>query len=46
MKISELEWDCRRNTKGQTKAEYWAWLETITDSDGVIKYPSEDFTIF
>ena len=43
--ISELEWDCRRNTKGQTKAEYWAWLETITDSDGVIKYPSEDFTI-
>ena len=43
--IHETEWNCRRNSKGQTKAEYWAWVETITDSDGVVTYPSEDFTI-
>ena len=28
-----------------TKSEYGAWLDSITDSDGVITYPSEDFTI-
>ena len=39
--ISEVEWDCRRNTKGQTKAEYWAWLESITDADGVVDYSGE-----
>ena len=31
--ISELEWDCRRNTKGQTKAEYWTWLDSVTSGD-------------
>ena len=39
------EWQCRRTTKGMSGSEYWAWLATITDSDGVITYPSEDFTI-
>ena len=43
--IHETEWQCRRNTKGLTKPEYWEWLATITDADGVITYPSEDFTI-
>ena len=43
--IQETEWECRRISKGLTMPEYWAWLETIKDSDGVITYPSEDFTI-
>ena len=43
--VHESEWQCRRRSKGMTKPEYWAWEETIKDSDGVITYPSEDFTI-
>ena len=43
--ITETEWDCRCKSKGMSKPEYWAWEETIKDSDGVITYPSEDFTI-
>ena len=43
--VHETEWQCRRMSKGMEKAEYWAWEETIKDSDGVITYPSEDFTI-
>ena len=47
--IYETEWQCRRMSKNLGKAEYWAWLATITtqDEDGkdVITYPSEDFTI-
>jgi hypothetical protein len=47
--ISDVEWNCRRKTKGLDKSEYWTWLATITtqDSDGydVITYPSETFTI-
>ena len=39
--VNEVEWDCRRKTKGMTKPEYWAWKETITDSDGVPDYSSE-----
>ena len=31
--ISNAEWQCRRKTKGMTKPEYWAWLETITSGD-------------
>jgi hypothetical protein len=46
LSIEELEWECRRKAKGiKTLGEYWAWIETITDSEGVITYPSEDFTI-
>ena len=43
--VHETEWQCRRITKGQTKPEYWTWLATITDAEGVITYPSEIFTI-
>ena len=43
--IHEVEWQCRRLTKGLTKPEYWAWLETIT-TDGVSDYSGEtDYTI-
>jgi hypothetical protein len=31
--VHETEWQCRRNTKGQTKAEYWAWLDSVTSGD-------------
>jgi hypothetical protein len=45
----ETEWQCRRNSKGLDKSEYWTWLATITTQDDngydVITYPSEDFTI-
>ena len=43
--IHETEWQCRKNSKGLTKPDYWTWIATITDSDGVITYPSETFTI-
>ena len=39
------EWQCRRKAKGLDKSEYWIWLATITDADGVVTYPSETFTI-
>ena len=32
--IHETEWQCRRNTKGQTKAEYWVWLDSVTTVAG------------
>ena len=38
--IHELEWNCRRKTKGITKPEYWAWLESVT-TDGVVDYSGE-----
>ena len=43
--IHEIEWQCRRKSKGMSKPEYWAWIETITDSDEVVNYPSESITI-
>jgi hypothetical protein len=43
--IDEREWACRKYSKKLTTPDYWAWIETITDSDGVITYPSEDFTV-
>ena len=39
--VHETEWQCRRMSKGQNKPEYWTWLETITDSDGVVDYSGE-----
>ena len=39
--IRELEWDCRRVTKGMSKPEYWAWEETIKDSDGKPDFSGE-----
>ena len=38
--IHELEWQCRRMSKGMDKPEYWAWLETVT-TDGVTDYSGE-----
>ena len=40
--IHETEWQCRRNTKGLSKPEYWAWEETIKDYDGVPEYSGEN----
>ena len=31
--VHETEWQCRRKTKGLTKPEYWAWLESVTSGD-------------
>ena len=40
--IHETEWQCRRNTKGQSKAEYWAWLDSVTSGDpSVADYSGE-----
>ena len=38
--VHETEWQCRRMSKGLTKPEYWAWLETVT-TDGVPDYSGE-----
>ena len=38
--VHELEWQCRRKSKGMTKPEYWAWLESVT-TDGVADYSGE-----
>ena len=32
--IEELEWNCRRITKGLNKSEYWAWLDSVTTVTG------------
>jgi hypothetical protein len=39
--VHDTEWQCRRNTKGLSKPEYWVWLETIKDSDGNPDYSGE-----
>ena len=40
--VHETEWNCRRNTKGLNKPEYWAWIETITSGDPpVVDYSGE-----
>ena len=31
--VHETEWQCRRNTKGQSKSEYWTWLDSVTSGD-------------
>ena len=47
--VHDVEWECRRMSKGLNTPEYWTWLATITTQDGkgndVVTYPSEDFTI-
>ena len=45
--IRDTEWQCRRKSKGMSKPEYCAWIETITSDDDppIITYPSEDFTV-
>ena len=43
--IHEQEWQCRMLSKGLTKPEYWAWLDSVT-TDGVADYSSEtDYSI-
>ena len=32
--IEELEWNCRRKTKGLDKSEYWTWLDSVTTVTG------------
>jgi len=32
--VHVLEWQCRRNTKGQSRSEYWAWLDSVTSVAG------------
>ena len=39
--VDETEWQCRRKVKGLTKPEYWAWLESVTDADGVVDLSGE-----
>jgi hypothetical protein len=31
--IHETEWQCRRNSKGLDKSEYWTWLDSVTSGD-------------
>ena len=31
--INEVEWQCRRKTKGLDKSEYWTWLDSVTSGD-------------
>ena len=31
--IEEVEWNCRRKTKGLDKPEYWAWVDSITSGN-------------
>ena len=38
--VHDTEWQCRRKSKGMTKPEYWAWLESVT-TDGVADYSDE-----
>ena len=40
--VHETEWQCRKNTKGQTKTEYWTWLDSVTSGDPpVVDYSGE-----
>ena len=39
--VHETEWQCRRKVKGLDKPEYWAWLDSVTDADGVVDYSGE-----
>ena len=44
--IHEVEWQCRRKTKGLSKPEYWTWLESVTSGDPPVPDCSgEDYEI-
>jgi len=32
--VHETEWQCRRNSKGMSKPEYWTWLDSVTTVTG------------
>ena len=44
--VDEREWACRKRAKKLSTPDYWAWEETIKDSDGKIVYEGvyEHFT--
>ena len=42
--VHETEWQCRKNSKGMTKPEYWTWLESVTTED-VPDYSGEDYSV-
>ena len=38
----ETEWQCRKNTKGISKPEYWTWIASVTSGDPpVVDYSGE-----
>ena len=40
--VHEVEWQCRRKTKGLDKSEYWTWLDSVTSGDPpVVDYSGE-----
>jgi hypothetical protein len=40
--VQETEWECRRKTKGISKSEYWAWIDSVTSGDPpVVDYSGE-----
>jgi len=40
--VEEVEWQCRRITKGMSLPEYWAWLDSVTSGDPpVVDYSGE-----
>ena len=44
--IHEVEWQCRRKTKGLSKPEYWTWLATVTSGDPPVSdFSGEDYEI-
>ena len=43
--IREVEWQCRMNAKDIDLVAYNTWVASITDSEGIVTYPSESFTI-
>ena len=38
--IRETEWQCRMNAKDIDLVAYNAWVTSITDSEGIVTYPS------
>ena len=43
--IRETEWQCRMDAKDIDLVSYNTWVASITDSEGIVTYPSESFTI-
>ena len=42
LQVNEVEWQCRRHTKGLSKPEYWAWLDAVTSGDPpIVDYSGE-----
>ena len=40
--VHETEWQCRKNSKGMSKPEYWAWIDSVTSGDPpVVDYSGE-----